>query len=64
MHHLMLINQDWHGEKPKEVNFSNVMQNKVPKPHNSLDYVDYGLPFAIMHDCEKNLASWDGIISP
>jgi hypothetical protein len=33
---------------------SNVMQNKVPKPHNSLDY---GLPSAIMHDRKKNVAS-------
>jgi hypothetical protein len=43
--------------KTKRSQFSNVMQNKVPKPHNSLDYVDYELPSTIIHDWKKNLAS-------
>jgi hypothetical protein len=55
--------QDWHCEKTKSSQFSNVMQNKVPKTHNSLDYVDYGLPPTIIHDWKTNLASWNAIIS-
>jgi len=50
--------------KTKRSQFSNVMQNKLPKPHNSLDYVDYWFPSTIMHDWKKNLASWDDISSP
>jgi hypothetical protein len=50
--------------KTKRSQFSNVMHNKVPKPHNSLDYVDNWFPSTIMHVWKKILASWDDISSP